>query len=119
MAAHLGIVAFNLFGLAAIPLGYWRGWRFVRVAWWRWLHVAALLAVAVQALLGRACFLTLWQSTLAGGDGGATPLVMRWANRLLYWPLPLSFFAALYALVFLYVLGLLWLVPPAWPGRRR
>jgi hypothetical protein len=29
LAVHLLIIAFNLFGMIAIPLSAWRGWRFV------------------------------------------------------------------------------------------
>src|ERR1039458_2763886 len=66
LGAHLAVIAFNLFGLIAIPLGGALGWRFVRVAWWRWLHLASMAAVAVQALAGRACVLTILQDALAG-----------------------------------------------------
>lgn len=119
LALHLVVIGFNVFGLIAIPLGAWRGSRFVRVAWWRWLHVAALAAVAGQALAGRACFLTLWQDALLGRGSAAPPLIMRWVDSVILWPLPLWVFAVLYALVWLYVLALLWAVPPAWPRRRR
>lgn len=111
LAVHVAIIAFNLFGLIAVPLGAWRGWRFVRVFWWRALHVAVLAVVAVQALFGRACFLTIWQDALAG-DANATPLIVRWVNWLIYWPLPVGFFAALYVAVFAYTLALWFLVPP-------
>jgi len=111
LAAHLAIIAFNLFGLIAIPLGAWRGWGFVRIRWWRMLHVAILAIVALQALLGRACILTLWQNALAGGDGGS-PLIMRWVAGLIYWPLPIWIFALLYLAVFGYTLALWFLVPP-------
>jgi hypothetical protein len=113
LAFHVAVILFNLFGMVAVPLGHWRGWRFVRIRWWRALHLAALAAVAAQALLGRACFLTLWQQALRGMSAGGTPLIMTWVNRLLFWPLPIWFFAALYVLVFLYVLLLWRLVPPA------
>ena len=36
---------------------------------------------------------------------------MRWINQVVYWPLPIWGFAALYVLVFAYALALLWLVP--------
>ncbi|HEV2303503.1 MAG TPA: DUF2784 family protein [Stellaceae bacterium] len=111
LAVHLAVVFFNLFGVVAVPLGGWYGWRFVRVRWWRALHVAALAAVALQALFGRACFLTLWQDALLGG-GSRALLIMSWVDRLLFWPLPMWFFVALYALVFLYALLLWRLVPP-------
>jgi hypothetical protein len=45
LALHVGVILFNLFGLVAIPLGGWRGWRFVRGVWWRALHLAAMSAV--------------------------------------------------------------------------
>jgi hypothetical protein len=118
LALHLGVIGFNLFGLLAIPLGAWCGWRFVRVAWWRILHVLALAAVAGQALAGRACFLTRWQDALEGRAGAPAPLIMRFVDRVIFWPLPLWVFALLYLLVWFYVLALLWLVPPAWPRRR-
>ena len=112
LATHVAIIAFNLFGLIAIPLGAWRRWRFVRIRWWRMLHVAILAIVALQALLGRACFLTLWQDSLAGDDSGSAPLIMRWVIGLIYWPLPIWFFALLYLAVFTYTLALWFLVPP-------
>jgi hypothetical protein len=111
LAAHLAIILFNLFGLVAVPLGAARGWRFVHVAWWRVLHLALLAAVAAQALAGRACVLTIWESEVADGALRPAPLIMSWVDRLIYWRLPMWVFAALYALVFGYALVLLWLVP--------
>ncbi|HEV7995652.1 MAG TPA: DUF2784 family protein [Stellaceae bacterium] len=111
LAAHLAIILFNLFGLIVVPLGAARGWRFVHVAWWRVLHLALLAAVAAQALAGRACVLTVWESKLAVGAASPAPLIMGWVDRLIYWRLPIWVFAALYALVFGYALALLWLAP--------
>jgi Protein of Unknown function (DUF2784) len=111
LAAHVVIILFNLFGLVAIPVGAWRGWSFVRVPWWRALHIGTLAIVALQALLGGACFLTLWQDAL-NGDPSRAPLIQRWVNGLIYWPLPIWFFAALYAAMFAYTVALWFLVPP-------
>jgi hypothetical protein len=111
LATHLVVIAFNVFGLVAIPLGAWRGWGWVRVRWWRALHVASLAVVALQAALGRACFLTIWQTGLGGG-GRADPLIMRWVNNVIYWPLPLWVFTAAYLAVFAYVVALwIWVRP--------
>ncbi len=111
LAAHIAIILFNLFGLIAVPVGAARGWRFVHIAWWRVLHVAVLAAVAAQALAGRACVLTVWESDLAGSAVSPTPLIMGWVDRLIYWNLPIWVFAGLYAAVFGYAVALLWLVP--------
>jgi len=116
LAAHLVVIGFNLFGLVAVPVGAWRGWGFVRVAWWRVLHLASLAVTATQAIGGRACFLTDWQDALTGAGGGAPPLVMRWVNAVIFWPLPAWAFTALYVALFLYVALLLWLAPPRWGG---
>jgi hypothetical protein len=121
LAAHVAIIIFNVAGLVVIPLGAWRGWAFVRIWWWRALHLAILALVAVQALLARACFLTLWQSALqqrAGEAASSAPLIARWVHDLLFWPLPLWFFAVLYVAVWLYALLLWRLVPPRWRRAR-
>jgi hypothetical protein len=112
LAVHVAIILFNLFGLIAVPLGAFCRWQFVRVRWWRVLHLVLLGTVALQAVAGRACILTLWQDAVATGAASPTPLIMGWVNRMIYWPLPIWVFAALYVLVFGYALALLWLVPP-------
>jgi hypothetical protein len=115
LAVHLVVIGFNVFGLVAIPLGAWRGWRFVRVRWWRWLHVASMAAVALQAALGRACVLTDIEAELTGAGSNAPPLIMTVVNRVIFWPLPMWAFTVLYALLFAYVLALLKLVPTRSP----
>jgi hypothetical protein len=115
LAIHVLIIVFNVGGLIVIPLGAWRHWAFVRVRWWRVLHLASLAIVAVQAIWGRACFLTIWQSDLqrtAGQSASESPLIQRWVEHVVFWPVPLWVFTALYVLVFAYTVALWWLVPP-------
>ena len=111
LATHLTIILFNVVGLVMIPIGAWRRWRFVHAPIWRLLHIASWTIVALQAVLGRACFLTDWQSVLEGGSDTAEPLVMRWVNSAIYWPLPIWVFSAIYLLAFSFALALLWIVP--------
>jgi hypothetical protein len=110
LAVHLAVIAFNVLGLIAIPLGAALSWRWVRVRWWRALHLASWAVVAVQAALGRACFLTLWQDQLTGA-AAQPPLIQRWVERAIYWPLPIWVFAAVYLLMFGAVIALWWIVP--------
>lgn len=114
LAIHACVILFNIFGLVAVPLGAWLHWRFVRVAWWRGLHLASLLIVAAQAAFGQACFLTLWQAALetSGADAATPPLIYTWVNSLIYWPLPLWVFTVLYLAVLAYAAALWWMVPP-------
>lgn len=111
LAVHLVVIAFNIAGLVVIPLGAALRWRWVRILWWRLLHLALLAVVALQAALGRACFLTDWQDGLTGG-GVHDPLIMRWVNSVIYWPLPMWAFTAGYLAVFGYVIALWVFVPP-------
>ena len=116
LVVHLAIVAFNVGGLVLVPVGGWLGWRWVRLYWLRLLHVLSLAIVALQALYGRACILTIWQVDVArSGAGEAPPMIATWINRLLYWPLPHWVFVAAYVAVFVYVLLLWRWVPPQRP----
>jgi len=65
-------------------------------------------------VLGRACFLTIWEDALRSGAGTSEvpPMIAAWINSLLYWPLPLWVFAAGYVGVLLYALMLWRWVPP-------
>jgi len=116
LSLHFAIIAFNVAGCMLIPIGAWRGWRWVRGFWWRLAHLASLAVVALQALLGRACFLTIWEGDLAGASH-AQPLIAGWMGRLIYLPLPLWIFAVAYVAVFAYVIALWVFVRPRVPWR--
>lgn len=118
LALHVAIIAFNVAGCVLIPVGAWRGWRWVNVFWWRLAHLLSLAAVAVQAMLGRACFLTIWQDDLSG-SAHVQPLIAGWMDRLIYWSLPLWIFAAAYVVVFAYVTALWIWVRPRRPRSNR
>ncbi len=115
LALHLAVIAFNIVGLIVIPTGAALRWRWVRVRWWRALHVASWALVAIQAAAGRACFLTIWEDRLTGA-GAQPPLIQRWVDAAIYWPLPIWVFSAIYLALFGTVILLWWKVPPL--GRR-
>ena len=112
---HFAIIVFNVAGCVLVPIGAWRHWRWVHAFWWRLAHLLSLAVVALQALFGRACFLTIWQGKLSGVTQ-AQPMIAGWIDRLIYWSLPLWVFAAAYVVVFAYVIALWFLVPPRSPG---
>ena len=121
LGVHLLIIAFNIAGLVVIPLGVWLRWRWVRSCLWRTAHLLSMAVVAAQAALGRACFLTLWQSDLmeqAGRHGDRAGLIQTWVDHLIFWNLPLSVFTVIYLAVGAYTLGLWWWAPPRC-GRRK
>ena len=112
LAVHAAIILFNIFGLVVVPIGGLRGWRFVRRFGWRALHLLSMLTVAAQALLGRACFLTLWQAALAETVSAPQPMIYTVVNRLIFWRLPLWMFTVFYLVLLIYTLILWRLVPP-------
>ncbi|HET7611216.1 MAG TPA: DUF2784 family protein [Rhodanobacteraceae bacterium] len=116
LVLHLAVIAFNVAGCVLIPIGAWRRWRWVRNFWFRVAHVACLAIVALQAVLGRACFLTVWQGEVSG-VATTQPLIAGWIERAVYWPLPLWVFAVAYVVVFAYVVALWTIVHPVMPGR--
>jgi hypothetical protein len=115
LALHFAIILFNVAGCVLIPLGAWRGWRWVRAFWWRLAHLVSLAVVALQALWGRASVQTKWQGHQSG-HRAPQPLIAGWINHLIYWPLPLWVFALAYVAVFAYVLALWAWVRPRRPG---
>ncbi len=111
---HFAIIAFNVLGLIVIPIGAWAGWRIVRIAWLRLLHLAIMAAVAGQALAGRACFLTIWENRLTGNFSVPEPMIAHYVDRVIYWNIPIWGFAIFYSVLFLYLVALTVLVPFGW-----
>lgn len=111
---HLSVIAFNVGGALCIPVGAWRGWRWVRVRWWRVLHVLSWLMVTAQAMLGVVCPLTVWEDALRG-VATERSLVTRWVHQWIYWDVPLWLFGILYAFILALVIALWHWVPPRIP----
>jgi len=108
---HFLIVGFIVGGLVLTWIGAAAGWRWVRNPWFRWLHLAAIAFVALEALLGYACPLTIWEDLLRGGVRPES-FVGRWVYRLLYYQAPEWVFTTLYVAWAAATLLTLWLVPP-------
>jgi hypothetical protein len=111
LIAHFLIAAFITAGLILVWLGAWRKWGWIRNRWFRYLHLAAIAFVALEALAGIACPLTVWEDSLRGGMP-AESFVARWVQRLLYYRAPEWLFTALYVAWAAATLATLKLVPP-------
>ena len=115
LVAHFSIAAFIVLGLILVwtgaAFGTNAGWAWVRNPWFRYLHLAAIVFVAAETLLGVACPLTLWEDLLRGGARPET-FVGRWVYRLLYYEAPAWVFASAYAAWAAATLLTLRLVPP-------
>lgn len=95
LVAHFAIAAFIVGGLPLTWIGAAAGWRWVRNPWFRYAHLAAIGFVALEALFGYACPLTVWEDLLRGGLRPES-FVGRWVYRLLYYQAPEWVFTLLY-----------------------
>ena len=96
LVLHFTLAAFIVGGLVVVWIGAVLGWRWVRNPWFRYAHLAAIILVAAEALLGYACPLTVWEDLLRGGIRPES-FVGRWVYRLLYYQAPEWLFTTLYA----------------------
>ena len=97
LVLHFLIAAFIVAGLVLVWVGALARWAWIRDPWFRYLHLAAIVFVAAEALLGFACPLTIWEDLLRGGARPET-FVGRWVYRLLYYNAPAWVFTTLYAI---------------------
>jgi polyferredoxin len=111
LVVHFLVVAFIVGGLVLVWLGALAGWRWIRNPWFRHGHLLAIAFVAVEALLGIACPLTVWEDLLRGGMR-AESFLGRWVRAALYYEAPEWMFTAAYVAWSLATLVTLRLVPP-------
>jgi len=111
LVSHFLIAAFIAAGLPLVWLGAALGWRWVGNPWFRYAHVAALAFVALEALFGVACPLTVWEDVMRGG-GRPESFVGRWVQQLLFYRAPEWVFTSLYVGWAAATLVTLKIVPP-------
>jgi hypothetical protein len=112
LVVHFAFVLFVVLGFALVLAGGALGWRWVRNRAFRYAHLAAIAFVALEAVLGVACPLTVWENALRHASLEGPSFVGRWVSRLLYYDLPEWVFTVAYVLLATAVAVTLWLVPP-------
>jgi len=113
--AHASYVAFIVIGQLAILTGILRGWRWVQNRRFRYLHLAAILIVVVESLLGIVCPLTTletWLRTQAGQVTYRGDFLGHWVHELLFFDGPPWIFTIVYGLFGLIVVATFCLAPP-------
>jgi hypothetical protein len=115
VVAHLLIVIFIVGGVPLVYVGLALRWRWVRHWPWRVAHLAAILFVAGESLLGVPCPLTTWEDTLRGRHP-AGGFIERWTHRIMFYDAPTWVFTTAY-IAFAGVVLVTWIVVP--PTRRK
>jgi hypothetical protein len=112
LVIHFAFVAFVVGGLAAIWIGAAAGWRWVRNFRFRVIHLAAIVFVAAEALVGVMCPLTVWEDALRGRESD-TGFIARWIHGVMFYQLPPWVFTTAYLSFAVVVALTFWAVPPA------
>ena len=96
---HVLFVAFVVFGLVLILVGKLRDWSWVRNAYFRVAHLAAIGVVVLQSWFGMICPLTIWEMALRERAGDAvysSTFIAHWLDSILYYQAPAWVFAVCY-----------------------
>ena len=112
LVVHFAFVLFVVGGFALILLGAALGWGWIRNPAFRYGHLGAIVFVALEALVGMACPLTVWEDALRRTSGDDSSFVGRWVSRLLYYDLPPWVFTTAYVLFALAVVAAIVWIPP-------
>lgn len=111
LVTHFLIAAFVVGSLPLVWIGARLRWRWVRNPLFRYLHLAAIALIALEAVLGLACPLTIWEDLLRGGLRPES-FVGRWVHALLYYRAPEWVFTVAYLAWAAATLATLKWVPP-------
>ena len=119
---HAAYVAVVVLGFVAILIGWAAGWDWVRNRYFRIVHVAMILLVCCEALVGTTCPLTIWENMLRvkGGESGySRDFVGYWLDSLIFYQAPPWMFTTVYLTFGALVLVTFWFVPMQWPSANR
>lgn len=120
LGLHLGIAAFVVLGQLAIIAGGIIGSKAVRNLRFRLTHLALIVFIAAQTMLGQLCPLTHLEQYLrlrAGQNAYSESFTQHWLTPLLFFDAPWWVFTTLHSVTALVVIATWWLVPPDWSGR--
>ncbi len=112
---HAAIVVFVVAGLALVLAGNALGWSWVNLSWFRWLHLAAIGVVVLQAWAGAVCPLTTLESWLreqAGSVAYPAGFIEYWVQRFLFYRAPSWVFTLGYSVFAILVAAAWWYFPP-------
>jgi hypothetical protein len=116
VVVHFGYVLFAVGGAVLVLSGGLLGWRWTRNLPLRLAHLAAVVLVAVEALLGVVCPLTEWEYRLRELAGQQVERQMSFVARLvrsiIFYDFPVWVFTVAYVGFALLVAGSFLLFPP-------
>lgn len=116
LVIHFLFVLFVVGSLPFIWIGAWLHLKFVRNLIFRLTHLAAILFVVGESLIGFICPLTRWEYVLRGIKAERS-FIQYWLHRMLYYDFPEGVLTASYVVFALLVVITFKLVPPVTPRK--
>jgi hypothetical protein len=116
---HAAYVAYVAFGLAVILIGIVLRSTCISNFWFRITHLAAILVVVAESILGVECPLTALENVLrqsAGQSGYTGGCIAHWVQPMIFFDFPQWVFMVGYVAFATVVMAVFCLVPPAFPG---
>lgn len=111
LIVHFLYVLFVVGSLPVIWIGAWLKLRFVANPWFRYLHLAAILFVVAESLLGAACPLTVWENNLRQMESDVS-FIQHWLHRIIFYQVSEAVLTTIYiAFATLVAMTFKW-VPP-------
>jgi len=112
---HLAYASFVVVGFVLILVGALLKWRWIRNRVFRWVHLGCIALVAVEAVVGLICPLTLLENWLLVGSGQAgyeRTFIGQLIYDLLYYDFPTWVFTVTYVSLAALTALTLVLIPP-------
>jgi hypothetical protein len=113
---HFVYVLFAVGGELVVLLGWLLHWRWIRNLAFRTVHLASVVVVAVEALIGVLCPITEWEYRLRLLAGQhfeeELPFMARLVRRIIFYDFPAWVFTLTYLLFALLVAATFLLAPP-------
>lgn len=113
-ALHTAYIVFVVAGFAAILAGSAARWHWVRNGYFRIMHLAMILLVCLEMIVGITCPLTGLENALrlkGGQTGYARDFIGYWFDRIVFHDAPPWVFATAYFTFGALVLLSFWFVP--------
>jgi hypothetical protein len=117
---HLGYVIFVILGFILILVGIFLKWKWIRNLWFRMIHLVAIVGVALEAVLGINCPLTVLEFELRYGAPPSDRRLFFVGNiidSILYYDAPAWLFTLIYSAFAILVAITFILAPPSRKSR--
>ncbi|MBM4068456.1 MAG: DUF2784 domain-containing protein [Planctomycetes bacterium] len=112
VAIHLGYLLFVIGGMLAIVLGMVLRWQWIRNPWFRFTHMAMILIVAFEAVIGFECPLTTWEHAFRGESFDSQTFVGKCLQWLMFPEIPEQYLNMIYYLFAAAVVASFIIAPP-------